>query len=205
MSTDAGQRLMFPDASPHASPYASAPASAPGSMPAVLKSDVAYAGFWRRVLAYLIDGTFLAGVQSLIVLGVLMVAPDNLQAILNIAPVSLLVGWAYFMVMESSPARGTLGKMALNLYVGDKHGDPITFRRALARNLLKILSGLLFGIGFVVAAFSPKKQALHDVLAGTLVLRKVRYFAIGPEPPTEPGDHWDGARWVASVPPMEKS
>ena len=172
---------------------------------AVLKSDVAYAGFWRRSLAYLVDATFLFGVQFLIALGVLMVAPYDPQALLNIAPVSALVGWAYFVVMESSPARGTLGKMALNLYVGDLHGDPVSFRRALARNVLKIISWLLLGLGFVAAAFSPRKQAVHDLLAGTLVLRHVRYFAIGPEAPTEPGDHWDGARWVASVPPMENS
>lgn len=175
------------------------------AMTTVLKSDVAYAGFWRRFLAYLIDTTFLLGVEGLIALGVLMVAPYDLQAVLNIAPVSAAVGWAYFVVMESSPARGTLGKMALNLYVGDLHGDPISFRRALARNLLKALSWLLLGFGFVAAGFTPKKQGLHDLLSGTLVLRKVRYFAIGPEAPTEPGDHWDGARWVASVPPMEKS
>jgi uncharacterized RDD family membrane protein YckC len=172
---------------------------------AVLKSDAAYAGFWRRFLALLIDATFLSGVQSLISLGVLMVAPYDLKSLLNIFPVGLAVGWAYFVVMESSPARGTLGKMALNLYVGDKYTDPVSFRRALLRNALKILSGLLLGLGFVAAAFSPKKQGLHDLLAGTLVLRKVHYFAIGPEPPTEPGDHWDGARWVASVPPMENS
>ena len=170
-----------------------------------LKSDVAYAGFWRRFLAYLIDATFLFGVGSLIALGVLMVAPYDLRSLLNIAPVTALVGWAYFALMESSPARGTLGKMALNLYVGDLHGDPISFRRALARYLLKFLSSLLLGLGYVAVAFSPRKQGLHDLLAGTLVLRKVRYFAIGPEAPTEPGDHWDGARWVASVPPMENS
>lgn len=171
----------------------------------VLKSDVAYAGFWRRFLAYLIDATFLFGVQSLIALGVLMVTPYDLQSLLNIAPVSALVGGAYFVVMESSPARGTLGKMALNLYVGDLNGDPVSFRRALVRNLLKIVSSLMLGFGFVAAAFSPKKQGVHDLLAGTLVLRHVRYFAFGPEAPTEPGDHWDGVRWVASVPPMENS
>lgn len=178
------------------------PHAAPGS---VLKSDVTYAGFWRRFLAYLIDATFLFGVEALIALGVLMVAPDNLQAILNIAPVSAAVGWVYFILLESSPARATLGKMALNLYVADLHGDPISFRRAVARNLLKAVSWLLLGLGFVAVAFSHKKQALHDLGAGTLVLRKVRYFAIGPEMPTEPGDHWDGVRWVASVPPMENS
>jgi uncharacterized RDD family membrane protein YckC len=171
----------------------------------MLKSDIAYAGFGRRALAYLIDAVFLLGIEILVALGVLMIAPDNLQAIFNVAPVSVAVGWAYFVVLESSPARATLGKMALSLYVADKYGDPITFRRALARNLLKSISWLLLGIGFVMTAFTPRKQALHDLLAGTLVLRKVRYFTLGPEAPTEPGDHWDGARWVASVPPLENT
>jgi len=170
-----------------------------------LKNDIGYAGFWRRVVAYLIDAIFLAGVELLIALGVLMIAPNDLQAVFNIAPVSAAVAWAYYVILESSPARATLGKMALNLYVADAHGDPISFRRAVARNLLKSVSWLILGCGSVLAAFTPRKQALHDVVAGTLVLRKIRYFALGPEMPTEPGDHWDGARWVASVPPMEKS
>jgi hypothetical protein len=63
----------------------------------------------------------------------------------------------------------------------------------------------LFGLGWIMAAFTPRKQALHDLMAGTLVLRRVTYLMIGQEPPTEPGDYWDGGRWVASVRPMEKS
>jgi uncharacterized RDD family membrane protein YckC len=97
-----------------------------------------------------------------------------------------------------------LGKYALGLYVADVEGDPITFWRAARRNAFKILSTLVLGLGWLLPAFSPRKQALHDVLAGTLVLRKVNYFVLGEEPPTEPGDYWDGARWVASVPPMER-
>jgi hypothetical protein len=53
--------------------------------------------------------------------------------------------------------------------------------------------------------FTPRKQALHDLLAGTLVLRKAHLIVLAPEAPTEPGDYWDGRRWVASVtPPLEK-
>jgi uncharacterized RDD family membrane protein YckC len=178
---------------------------APVAYTPVAKSDIAYAGFWRRLLAYVIDSVFLFGVQLILATGVLLVAPGDLRSMLNVAPVSAAIGWAYFALFESSPARGTLGKKALSLYVGDLHGDPITFRRAVLRNALKIISWLLLGFGFVFAAFSPRKQALHDLLAGTLVLREVRYFVIGPEAPTEPGDHWDGGRWVASVPPLEKS
>ena len=93
----------------------------------------------------------------------------------------------------------------MGLYVADLRGDPIGFLRAFFRNALKVLSSLLIGVGWMMAGFGPRKQALHDLLAGTLVLRRVNYFVIGPQAPTEPGDHWDGTRWVASVPPLEKS
>jgi uncharacterized RDD family membrane protein YckC len=154
----------------------------------VLRTEVAYAGFWRRFAAYWIDFAVLLGLQLVIASGVF-----------NIAPVSSVIGWAYFALLESSPARGTLGKVALHLVVGDVHGDPITFRRASARYWLKVLSTLVFGVGWLLAAFTPRKQALHDMLAGCLVLRRVTYFVLGPEAPTEPGEYWDGTRWVASV------
>jgi len=176
----------------------------PGRLPA-LKTEVAYAGFWRRLLAYLIDGLVLAAVELTLGVAVYLVAPGDLRALANVAPVSAAVAWAYFALLESSPARATLGKMALELYVADAHGDPITFRRAAVRYLLKALSTLLLGTGWLMAAFTPRKQALHDVLAGTLVLRKVHVLVIGPETPTDPGDYWDGSRWVASVPPLERT
>ncbi|TMF93619.1 MAG: RDD family protein [Chloroflexi bacterium] len=173
-------------------------------LPAV-KTEVAYAGFWRRLLAYLIDALVLGAIEFTLGVGAYLIAPGDIRAFANVAPVSAAVAWAYFALLESSPARGTLGKIALELYVGDAHGDPITFRRATARYLLKTLSTLLLGTGWLMAAFTPRKQALHDVLAGTLVLRRVHLLVIGPEPPSEPGDYWDGSRWVASVSPLERT
>jgi|SRR6266566_648404 len=170
-----------------------------------LRTEVAFAGFWRRLLAYLIDVLVLGAVEFVLGVGAYLVAPGDIRALANVAPVSAAVAWAYFVLLESSPARATLGKMALELYVADAHGDPITFRRATVRYLLKTLSTLLLGVGWLMAAFTPRKQALHDVLAGTLVLRKVHLLVIGPEAPTEPGDYWDGIRWVASVSPLERT
>ena len=171
----------------------------------VARTEFLYAGFWRRLLSLLIDGTLLAGVEFAMARSIAVLTPNDFQALANVAPVSAALWWAYFVVMESSPAQGTLGKISLNLRVTDTHGDPITFRRAAFRHVFKILSTLFLGIGWLMAAFTPRKQGLHDLLAGTLVLREVRYLVIGPEAPSEPGEHWDGARWVASVPPLEKS
>jgi len=171
----------------------------------VARTEILYAGFWRRLLSLLIDGTLLAGVEVVMARSIAVLTPNDFQALANVAPVSAALWWAYFAVMESSPAQGTLGKISLNLRVTDTHGDPITFRRAAFRHVFKILSTLFLGIGWLMAAFTRRKQGLHDLLAGTLVLREVRYLVIGPEAPSEPGEHWDGARWVASVPPLEKS
>jgi uncharacterized RDD family membrane protein YckC len=172
---------------------------------AVMKTEILYAGFWRRVLAYLIDSALLVGVEFILFSSVYVLAPGNLDALGNVAPVCVAIGWAYYVLFESSPARGTPGKLAVGLYVADVHGDPISFWRAVLRNALKTLSTLLCFAGWVMASFTPRKQTLHDLLAGTLVLRNAHYFVIGPEAPTEPGDHWDGTSWVASVPPLERS
>jgi uncharacterized RDD family membrane protein YckC len=171
----------------------------------VTKVDIAFAGFWRRALAHTIDTTMLGGVYLVIFATVRLLAPDDIGAQLNVAPVCLALGWAYYGILESSPLRGTLGKAAIGLYVADTYGDPIPFWRAVLRNAMKGFSTLILFAGWALAAFTPRKQALHDLLAGTLVLRKSTYFVFGPEPPKEVGDHWDGTRWVASVPPMERS
>src|SRR3989440_9671217 len=176
-----------------------------GALPPVAKTGVAYAGFWRRFLAYVIDGTLIAGVNLALFSTVHLLAPDNLDALANIAPVAIAISWAYFAVLESSPASGTLGKVALGMYVADLHGVPISFGRAVFRNGLKSVSWLLLGAGWILAAVTPRKQALHDLMAGTLVLRKVYHFVIPPEDPTEPGDPSDGKRSVASLPPPQKS
>lgn len=169
-----------------------------------LRTEIALAGFWFRLLAYVIDGAVLAGVATLLASGVAALTRNDFEAIANVVPVTAAIAWAYFAVMESSPAQATLGKLALNLYVTDTHGDPITFRRAAFRYAFKSLSTIVLFTGWAMAAFTPRKQALHDVLAGTLVLRRIHYIVIGPEPPAEPGEHWDGTRWVASVPPLER-
>lgn len=177
------------------------------------KTEIAFAGFWRRLLALLIDQIFLFGVELAMLAAIYVFTPTTVQAIQQgslqtlseVGPVMSAISWAYYGILESSPARATLGKMALGLYVGDMHGDPITFRRAVWRNFLKNLSWLTLGTGFLLAGFTPRKQALHDLVAGTLVLRTVHYFVTAPQAPTEPGEHWDGTRWVASVPPLERS
>ncbi len=74
--------------------------------------------------------------------------------------------------MEASKYQGTIGKIALGLIVTDANGGKLDFTKALVRNLCKIISSLIFCIGYIMAGFTEKKQGLHDIIAGTLVVKK---------------------------------
>jgi uncharacterized RDD family membrane protein YckC len=97
-----------------------------------------------------------------------------LGVIFVLLPITVVVTWLYFASMESSERQGTLGKMALGLFVTDMHGKRISFARASGRFFAKFITGLIpFFIGYIMAGFTEKKQALHDMIAGCLVLKKV--------------------------------
>ena len=84
----------------------------------------------------------------------------------------MLPALLYFPVMESSGRQATFGKQICGLAVTDTHGRRISFGRAVGRYLAKILSALLLCIGFLMVAFTHRKRGLHDVIAGTLVVRR---------------------------------
>jgi len=84
----------------------------------------------------------------------------------------VILQWLYFASMESSERQATFGKSALGLRVANSEGQRLSFAHATGRFFAKIVSGLVpFGIGYIMAGFTAKKQALHDFIAGTLVLR----------------------------------
>ncbi len=78
----------------------------------------------------------------------------------------------YFPLFESSARQGTFGKQICGLAVTDTRGQRISFGRALGRYFAKFLSALVLGIGFLMVAFTPRKRGLHDLIAGTLVVRR---------------------------------
>jgi len=84
---------------------------------------------------------------------------------------NLFIRWMYFALMESSSTRGTLGKMFLGIRVTDMNGRRISFPRATGRFFSKLVSSLILGIGYLFPLFNTKKQALHDMMAGTVVVR----------------------------------
>ena len=89
--------------------------------------------------------------------------------------ISIGIEWLYYALMESSRRQATLGKIALNIKVVDQEGNRISFGRATGRYFGKILSGLIFMIGYIMAAFTAHKQALHDILANCYVVNDSHY------------------------------
>jgi len=145
----------------------------------------AYAGFWWRVLAYVLDSLIMSMVFFPLgfVIGLVMIGSgvdenSPLMPLVNLGTngISILAAWLYHAFLESSSWQGTIGKKVLGLRVADMNGNRINFGRATGRYFGMILSGMICFIGFLMVAFTEKKQGLHDLLAGTLVL-------MGPAPP----------------------
>lgn len=141
-----------------------------------------YAGFWWRVLAYIIDAILLG--IPLNILGAALGAPigfaaarhisaREMDALLMYQGIAIVAAWLYFALLESSAWQGTIGKKALSLSVTDYNAQPIGFGQATGRFFAKILSGLILGIGFLMVAFTQRKQGLHDLMASTLVGRRI--------------------------------
>ncbi len=130
-----------------------------------------YAGFWMRLVAVLIDSIIISVVflPAWFLLGGYGMSPSLLSVF---QMVLVLAGWLYEAILVSSAMQGTLGKRVLNIIVTDLDGRPVSFARATGRYFAKLLSLLPCLIGFIMAGFTERKQALHDLIAGTLVLRQ---------------------------------
>lgn len=145
--------------------------------------DVSYAGFWKRFAAILIDTVVVMVVGGVVgfILGLAMVGMADdvaninmeskpLEAFYNL--IGVLIGWVYFAAMESSAYQATLGKLALGIRVTDAEGNQISFARASGRHFAKILSALILMAGYLMVAFTQKKQGLHDMMANVIVVNK---------------------------------
>lgn len=119
------------------------------------------AGFWLRLIASIVDGILLGIINWLLS----MVLGEGLFYSL----ISVAIAWFYFAGMESSDKQATIGKQLFQLKVTDLAGEKISFGTATARYFSKILSSLILLIGYIMIAFTERKQGLHDMIAGTLV------------------------------------
>ena len=156
---------------------------------AVAQRPVQYAGFWLRFVAYLIDAVviWIVALPIYLILGAafglsmssIARDPNGVMLGSTLGPLFLFEGcllfglWLYFAIMESSAWQGTVGKKVLGLRVTDLNGNRISFGRATGRFFAKVLSNFTLLIGYIMAGFTAKKQALHDVIAGCLVTKSV--------------------------------
>jgi uncharacterized RDD family membrane protein YckC len=149
-------------------------------------SSAGYGGFWIRFVAVIIDAILLGIVllpARVIIFSTIGVRGfPGRPGVWNLGPafaviptLSVLNGgaaWLYEALLTSSPWQATVGKKILNLKITDEAGNRISFARATGRHFAKYLSAMILFIGYIMAAFTDRKRALHDIIAGTLV-RKV--------------------------------
>ena len=121
-----------------------------------------YAGFFERFLAVLIDAVILSVINAVM----RMVLGGLVSGLLG-----LVIGIAYEVYFLSSAKQATIGKQAMGIIVTDLNGGRIDPGKAALRWVGKIISCLILFIGYIMAAFTERKQALHDMIAGTLVLK----------------------------------
>lgn len=161
------------------------------------QNQVKYAGFWLRFAAYIID-QFVIGIAGLILAvpfviaivafginlsvmndtsdffdhGGLMMIGGIIGLIVLVALLSIVMKWLYYALMESSKYGGTIGKIAVSIKVVDIEGNRISFGRATGRYFSRIITNMTLLIGYILAGVTEKKQALHDMIASCLVIRK---------------------------------
>jgi uncharacterized RDD family membrane protein YckC len=153
-----------------------------------------YAGFWLRFVAFIIDSIVLSVFYLLLckplfdfLLPVRYEEFNELSfdyqiSTITIWPMDSYFSYAeyalvitaifYYSFMESSRYQASLGKLALELRVTNEEGERLDFGKALLRNAAKTISSFLFMIGYIMAGFTERKQALHDIIAHTLVVKK---------------------------------
>ena len=149
-------------------PVTAAPAPAPA--PAVVR----YGGFWRRFVSFWIDAILLWIASAILTVsmgGDLFERDFGSPQTMLANFISLVVGWLYSALLESGPRQATLGQMVIGIQVTDLGHRRISFARATGRHFAQLLCAVTLGVGYLMIAFTEKKQGLHDMVAGCLVVR----------------------------------
>lgn len=147
-------------------------------------NEPVYAGFWRRLVAAILDQiiltvgrAFVYGALGLILYAIIQFAEIKEYQVLIFSVfagcifiLDIWLTWIYFALMESSHHQGTPGKLALGITVWHREKRALTFEEATVRYFAKIISQMTILIGYILCAFSSRKQALHDFVAGSVLL-----------------------------------
>jgi uncharacterized RDD family membrane protein YckC len=145
-----------------------------------------YAKIPKRIGAYIID---------LLVLAVILILELNIcknfkylmsneQHILLSDILGLINAIIYFSISESSKKQATIGKRAMGIIVTNLHGERLSVGKAFLRNIIKFIGSFIWilssvkemiiisFLGYILSIFLPKKQALHDLIAGSIVVNR---------------------------------
>jgi uncharacterized RDD family membrane protein YckC len=163
-----------------------------GELKKTQEARYVYAGFWVRALGWFLDAFILTLVLTPIFISLMTLTGYNsemlnqakqisapLQLIANFSfifvayIIPLIIQWLYFSIQYSSKYQATLGMRAFGLKIISDTGSPVSFSRATGRYFASFLSGAILFIGRLMAAFTPRKQTLHDIMAGTYVIRQI--------------------------------
>ncbi len=175
---------------PTTPPYATQapPPPPPGYYAAPVVAASPYAGFWIRFVAFVIDAVIIGAAMwpfGFIFMGRFMPdmvmgrdpdLPFRMMPMLMAGGFALfclrtIVFWLYEALMLSSSKQATVGKIAMGIRVTDPNGMQLSFARATGRHFAKYISGFILMIGYIMAAFTDRKRALHDMIADTVVLK----------------------------------
>jgi uncharacterized RDD family membrane protein YckC len=134
-------------------------------------TEYVYGGFWIRAVAALIDGIVVSIGQSVVSYILFQESAFSDALAFSSLSSSLVIGLIYNVYFLSSDKQATLGKQAMGLKVISLKGERITPLNAAGRFLASYLSAFLLGFGYLMVAFDSRKQAMHDKLAGTYVVK----------------------------------
>ena len=138
---------------------------------------VHFAGFWRRAAAMFVDGLLLFFPDAIVRTSLGLPTPfamhtlrdDETGRLLAVLVAMTAVWWLYCALLESSHWRGTLGQQLMGVRVGDREGRRISFGRASVRYFAQWVSMVICGLGYLFNLWTPRRQTLHDMIAGCVL------------------------------------
>ena len=150
----------------------------------------AYAGFWRRLGGSLLDALVIffpvAIIRVAMGLSAVSFEDDYDTTGLIAMAIEVVLSWLYAVTQLGSPASATLGMRVVGIRLLTVHGDRPSFARVNGRYLAQALSVITLGIGYLMMLFGRRRQTLHDLVSGTVVVRVADEPAVSRPAPTLP-------------------
>ncbi|MCH1627590.1 RDD family protein [Ferdinandcohnia quinoae] len=135
-------------------------------------ADIRYSGFWMRFWAYLLDLIVIGSINRILIYPIFRALDISLseREIFSAASIATAVIFFLYFVLMTKFFNQTLGKMVFGIKVVSLGQQPLTWNTVIFREFLGRYIAKLFFIGYIVVAFTPKKQGVHDLFSDTTVI-----------------------------------